>query len=146
LDEVVKYCQIIAYAAATIGIIFTAFTYRNSNKVKRGEWLKSLFEKFYESENFHEVRRKIEYDGLQIFLYNKEKIVEENEEKLVDYLNFFEFIAILEKRGHINKEEIKDMFGYYLAKMKENNFLTKYLTEYGFENIENLLKKSFLNK
>jgi hypothetical protein len=118
LDEIVKYGQIIAYAAAAFSFVFSAFTYHNNNKVKRGEWLKSLFEKFYELDKFHEVRKEIEYDRVKTFLYKKEKINEEHEEKLVDYLNFFELIAILEKKGHIKKEEIKDMFGYYLIKIK----------------------------
>jgi len=39
-EDVVKYFQVAAYSAATIGIIFTAISYNKNNKIKRGEWLK----------------------------------------------------------------------------------------------------------
>jgi len=38
-----------------IGIYIAAINYRSQRVIKKAEWLQSLFEKFYESENYKEV-------------------------------------------------------------------------------------------
>lgn len=142
LDEIVKIFQITAYVAATFGIIITVYTYYNNNKVKRGEWLKELFEKFYENNSFSEVRENIEYDSLKSFLEIDDKGMatnKKNEEKFVNYLNFFEFIAILQFRNHIKDDEVKDMFEYFINKLNDVPFITRYINQFGFGNLEKLL-------
>ena len=144
LNEIIKYCQIGAYLAASIGIIFTVFTYRNNTRIKRGEWLKDLFDKFYRESNFITVRMVIEYNRMNTFLdIDTEGIPtnEENEETLVNYLNFFEFISILIKRGHLRNDEVKDLFGYYLQTLNSQRFIKNYISEFGFENLETLLSR-----
>lgn len=142
LDTIVKIAQIAAYTFGGLSLVITALAYRKSNKVKRGEWLKSLYEKFYEAEAFKSIRREIEYDRLHSFLALDEKEVptnEESEEKLVDYLNFFEFIASLQNRQHIKKEEVEDLFNYYFQKLHDSAFLRKYINGNGFENLAKVL-------
>jgi hypothetical protein len=115
LDNWVKCFQIDAYIAAISGIGFTAIGYFKNNKLKRGEWLKTLFEKFYEQEKFKEIRREIEYGSLEKYLMidSGGKLTNiENEEELVNHLNFFEFIAALLKYQQISQLEINDMFGF----------------------------------
>ena len=149
LDDVVKYAQILGYSFATIGIIISAYTYKKNIKIKRGEWLKNLFEKFYSETYFGEIRRNIEYNTLPDFLAvdtakmptdEKEKF-EKREESFVNYLNFFEFISMLIRQKHINFSESDDMFGYYLKKMNSSQSVKNYIIKYGFENLENILNR-----
>jgi hypothetical protein len=132
LDNWVKCFQIGAYIAAIGGIGFTAIGYFKNNKLKRGEWLKTLFEKFYEREKFKEIRREIEYGSLEKYLMidsgGKPTNIK-NEEELVNYLNFFKFIAALLKYQQISQLEINDMFGYYLKSIRKNTFLSSYIKD-----------------
>ncbi len=144
LDCWVKVAQIVVYTATTIGILVSAFSYFKNNKVKRGEWLKALYEKFFESDNYKEIRREIEYDRLNSFLDIDNKGMaqnEINEEKLVDFLNFFEFISVLQIKKHVSESEVKDLFGYFITALKKNEFIRKYIQQFGFENLDKILIK-----
>jgi hypothetical protein len=142
IDNLVKIAQFAVYLLTSAGICLSVFTYLKNNKVKRGEWLKSLYEKFFEAGSYKKIRREIEYERLGIFLGLNDKEIatnEENEEQLVDFLNFFDFISSLQIKGHIKKDEVKDLFGYYLQKLKENKFIAFYIKTYGFENLSTVL-------
>ncbi|MFN0082421.1 MAG: hypothetical protein ACKVOM_07855 [Ferruginibacter sp.] len=144
LEILVKLAQIVGFILAGISLVFTAVTYIKNNKLKRGEWLKSLFEKFYEGKTFSKIRKEIEYERIGVYLElneNGDVKSEENEEELVDYLNFFEFIATLVKNGHLRKGEVNQMFGYFLKAINKNDFLKNYLIKYDFENLDELLKE-----
>ncbi len=143
ITDIVPYAQVFAFTAAGGSLIFSAFTYYKNNKVKRGEWLKTLFEKFFEADKFSEVRRQIEYETLEVYLEVDIKGMcanKENEEKLVNYLNFFELIAVLQLRGHINKEEVNDLFAYFIKSINKNAFIRRYINQFDFENLEKLLR------
>jgi hypothetical protein len=143
-DYVVKYFQIAAYTAATLGIIFTAISYNKNNKIKRGEWLKSLFEKFFEEGTFSEVRQVIEYEKISTFLeldVKKMATNQRNEELLVNYLNFFEFVSVLVKNNHVTRDEVIDLFEYYLAAIQKNQFIMQYISQFGFKNLYKLLNE-----
>ncbi len=45
------------WGLTSMGLWFAWLTYRKDQKIKRGEWLKSLFEKFYENDRYKEVRK-----------------------------------------------------------------------------------------
>ena len=62
LEVLVKIAQIVGFVLAGVSLVFTAITYFKNNKLKRGEWLKSLFEKFYEGKMFSKIRKEIEYE------------------------------------------------------------------------------------
>ena len=144
LEVLVKIAQIVGFVLAGVSLVFTAITYFKNNKLKRGEWLKSLFEKFYEGKMFSKIRKEIEYEWIGIYLEvneNGEVKNEENEEELVDYLNFFEFISTLVVNGHLRKSEVNQMFGYFLKAINRNGFLKNYLVKYDFENLNELLKE-----
>jgi uncharacterized protein YebE (UPF0316 family) len=141
LDDVVKIAQILAFGTGTIGILVSLFTYLKNNKVKRGEWLKSLYEKFYESEIYKDVRKTIGYEKVSEYLglhTDGQVMNEDNEEKLINYLNFFEFIATLLKRKYIKQQEVEDLFDYYFRKIKADKFIKENYIEkegYGFEKL-----------
>ena len=143
LEILVKVAQIVGFILAGVSLVFTAVTYFKNNKLKRGEWLKSLFEKFYEGKIFSKIRKEIEYERIETFVglnANGEIKNEENEEELVDYLNFFEFISTLVKNGHLKKNEVNQLFGYFLKAINKNIFLKSYLVKNDFENLDELLK------
>ncbi len=144
LNDIVPWAQLVGYLVAGIALIISALSFRRNNRVKRGEWLKALHEKFFESDIYKKVRKEIDYDRLDTFLdtdVNGDARNEDNEEKLVDYLNFFEFISVLQLRGHITKEEVNDLFGYYFGIIQSNVFLRKYFKRYGFENLTKMLNE-----
>jgi hypothetical protein len=41
------------------------------------------------------------------------KLVSEEPFEFTDYLNFFEFVAVLWKSGQLKPDEIEDLFRYY---------------------------------
>lgn len=148
IKDILPYLQALSFVAAAGSLAVAAYTYYQNNKVKRGEWLKALFEKFYEENKFSEVRMHIEYDTLEEYLEPDEKKEPKNkinEELMVNYLNFFEFISILNIRKYISDEEVKLMFRYYIKKIGENRYLraTNYLKNYDFENLEKLTEKKY---
>ncbi|MEO7313036.1 MAG: hypothetical protein ABIX01_21800 [Chitinophagaceae bacterium] len=65
------------------------------------------------------------------------------EEKLTDFLNFFEFMATLEKLGHLKPSEIEALFAYYLVRIKKSQSCVKYIQDYGFKNLSKLLQNTF---
>ena len=102
-----------------------------------------MYEKFFEQKEFAIVRREIEYSRLSSFLKlndNEDTLDEANEEELVNYLNFFEFIAMLQISSQLKLDDVNNLFGYYLKSINRNNFLKEYLTKYDFENLIELLK------
>ena len=65
----------------------------------------------------------------------------ELEEKLFDYLNFFQFIASLWRIGQVSIREINLMFEYYICLLGEFHFLMKFIRDEGFEGLAELVSK-----
>ena len=148
MNDLLPYLQGIAALATAGSLIFAAITYYKNNKVKRGEWLKALFEKFFEDNKFSEVRMHLEYDTIEQYLavnVNRDPTDKKNEELMVNYLNFFEFISVLNIKKYITDEEVKLMFRYYVKKIREDKYLNevKYLETYDFENLIMLMNKKY---
>ena len=145
INNLLPIFQVLSYFAAAGAFVFTAYTYFRNNKVKRGEWLKALYEKFFEAEQYKEIRKEIDYKRLHIYLKLDEKAEIQNdtgEEKLADFLNFFEFISILQHRNHISKDEVNDLFGYYFDIIKGDKFLKNYTQKFGFEHLTKKLNEN----
>jgi hypothetical protein len=138
-----EWTQLLSYLLSGIGIILAGSTYYYNRKLKRAEWLKSLFEKFYQNSDYKDVRKWIDFDKddklLQIALSEDKGHV--NEEKLADFLNFFEFIATLESEHQITLSEIRKLFAYYIKLIKTTPKCTEYIVEFEFKNLQILLSK-----
>ena len=52
-----EWIDIIFEALALISVYIAAISYRRQRIIRKGEWLKSLFEKFYENPTYKDVRR-----------------------------------------------------------------------------------------
>ena len=68
---------------------------RKGLRVRRAEWLASLYEKFYERSELKEVREILDCKGGRSEAIDK--VVSEEPPAFSDYLNFFEFVAVLRK-------------------------------------------------
>jgi hypothetical protein len=144
MNQVFKdWVDIIYKAAVAIGVIIAALNYRNQTKTKRAEWLRTLFEKFYENENYKEIRKWIESDEICTKINLTDVTISEADEKFTDYLNFFEFIATLESEGQLKEKDVRNLFDYYLRKLKTSAICIDWIErkDYGFEKLRTLLKK-----
>lgn len=142
-QKILSWIQIVFYATATLGVIISWRTFLANQKVRRGEWLKSLFEKFYENESFKEVRKWIESGEVDKKINLDEISVTQNEEKLADYLNFFEFIATLQSDGQLKSTDVSNLFDHYLKKIRKSKVCVNWIDrdDYGFEKLRILLQK-----
>ena len=123
-----------------LGFFIAAFSYRNQVKIRQAEWLKSLFEKFYEGATYKDVRSWLDYGVLHERLTDADATRrQQNEEKFTDFLNFFEFIGVLHSRGHLPLEQVWDVFDYYLEKIKADADCREWIEKYGFEKLKGLL-------
>jgi len=134
--------KLIAGTAALVAVLVGVFNYRAQTKLKQAEWLKSLFEKFFENSTYKEVRIWLEYGRLHERLMVEETAQRElNEEKFTDFLNFFEFIGVLYSRRHLTIGQVSDVFDYYLRKIDADPDCRKWISEYSFEKLGALLEQ-----
>jgi hypothetical protein len=139
MEELKTFGQLAFWLVSSVGITVAALTYFFNLRLKQAEWLKSLFEKFYESVNYKEVRRWIDFNRIEEELNDDEDGTKE--EKFADFLNFFEFIAILEKLKQLNISKIRDLFSYYLKLIDNNSYCRNYIKEHGYKNLAKFLEK-----
>jgi hypothetical protein len=137
LEWVIK---LAAGVGAFVAVVVAVVNYRAQTRLKQAEWLKSLFEKFFENSNYKEVRKWLEYGQLHSRLTVEDQQLREiNEEKFTDFLNFFEFIAVLYARKHLTGEQVSDVFDYYLKKIKSDEDCQLWIDQYSFEKLKALL-------
>jgi hypothetical protein len=142
-----QWVQACFYLVAAIGIWLSWKTFNSNQRLRRAEWLRSLFEKFYESPNYKEVRRWLDFEDLlqkelgNDILQFRNDADHLKEEKLSDYLNFFEFIAALEKSKQLSLNEIKLLFAYYLDRIKQTPICLDYIQRFNYRNLSNLLER-----
>ncbi len=127
------FIQYLSLLFSVVSILLATLTYYRNMRLKRAEWLRSLFEKFYETDKYKAIRFRLD---------NTEALQKQGleEEMLVDYLNFFEFIASLHKLGQIRKEEVLMLFRYYLKLIENQVDIRTYIAENGFENLDRFLR------
>lgn len=96
MDQTTKdWIDISIKALALGGVYIAAINYRGQRIIKKGEWLQSLFEKFYESDNYKEVRRWIDNNEIEKKIRLNDTFISDEKKRFTDFLNFFEFIAHL---------------------------------------------------
>lgn len=120
-----------------------AYTYRRNSKLRRAEWLYSLFEKFFCEDKYADIRQIIDYAKTAELNKLKQALSTHDntllEEKLVNYLNFFEFIANLWLLKQVPFNEIKMMFDYYIRRLGDHDFIVDYIKSNGFEGLVKLM-------
>ena len=132
--------KIVGALGTGAGVLVAAFNYRSQTKIKRAEWVKSLFEKFFETPTYKEVRVWLDYGELHEKLsVADDKERRANEEKFTDFLNFFEFIGVLYSRHQLSFDQVYEVFDYYLRKIKDDADCRQWIDKYGFEKLKALL-------
>lgn len=133
----------IAIATVTGGAV-TIYTYWKNSGLKRAEWLYQLYEKFYEADYYKEMRHIIDYEREDQIGKLRNGIENDCEdeliESLVDYLNFFEFIASLWKLNQLPINEIGMVFEYYILRISDYDFLNQFLIDESFDHLPELIQ------
>ncbi len=119
--------------------------YFRSVRTRRAEWLLSLFQSFYEGPSYVRTRAILDSDPrtssdlsrLESDIRNRSE--GQNVEAFINYLNCFEFVAVLRKQKQLRQTEICDLFKYYLQNLKKLPFVTEYVKNQGFERLDRLL-------
>lgn len=140
LDQFREWAQT---SVIVIGAVMALMTYRRDAKLRRSEWLYRLYQQFYENDRFDPVRRILDYEPeeeirqLSTDIDNMDGT--DSHEAFVDYLNFFEFIAVQLKNKNIRRDEVLDMFDYYIRRLGDHAFVVSYMRTYGYENLDHLV-------
>jgi hypothetical protein len=140
--------DVLAPAITAVGGLIAAFwavlVYRSNARVRRAEWLATLYEKFYEeNESLKNIREQLDCDESES---PEIETLDAEGSGFSDYLNFFEFVAVLERSGQLTTSEIEDLFGYYLDCLERCAPVRHYIGEKGYEQLDRLLRKRAANK
>jgi gamma-glutamylcyclotransferase (GGCT)/AIG2-like uncharacterized protein YtfP len=107
LELIKTLATVIAAAAAVWGI----YVYFSNSRLRRAEWLASLYEKFYERSDLKDIREALDCEGGESA--DISRFFRDEPREFTDYLNFFEFVAVLQKARQLTKDEIEALFCYY---------------------------------
>jgi hypothetical protein len=134
---------IITLLIGGVSAYFAVSTYRRNGNLERVKWLSNLYEKFYEKEDLKEIRDKLDETEDSEKLKAINELVEKEDTKFNDYLNFFEFVAFLKKSDQLNLDEVKAIFEYPLIYLEKHEKVRKYIEDKskGYENLDELLKE-----
>lgn len=129
--------QASTYIAAIVAAILSLYQYRRNSLHERTKWLFELYQRFYGQLTFRDMRVRLD-ERKTDFLHGGEgeKLLPE----LDDFLNFFEFIAFLQRRKEIKSDEIVAMFSYPLQTIGKNPDVMSYVREYDYGELDRLLK------
>ena len=128
----------LATIVGAVAALWAIYVYFTNSRLRRAEWLASLYEKFYERPDLKEIREILdceENDSADIT-----KLVREEQSNFSDYLNFFEFVAVLQNSRQLRKAEIEDLFGYYLGCLENCPAVRNYIARKGYEQLDKLLR------
>jgi hypothetical protein len=131
--------EIIYYVAASIAALGALIVYQKNSKFERARWASQLYESFYQKDNLKGIRDKLDCptDSDEV-----KQLVAREDSQFTDYLNFFEFIAFLNKK-QLGDSEVEDLFGYYLNCLSRHADVREYVVnlQNGYEGIAKLIEK-----
>ncbi|HEX9304199.1 MAG TPA: hypothetical protein VGA31_07090 [Thermoanaerobaculia bacterium] len=137
--------ETIALALAVAAAFLAWLTFWTNLKVRRVEWLSRLYESFYVRPELKAIRATLDYPGPKLDRLHYCIVSDPDNsaelEPLVDYLNFFEFIAVLKRMSQLSEKEIRLIFGYYLGELAKDSVVLKFCRDGGFKNLLALLGK-----
>lgn len=152
-NEWQAFANIILAIAAVIGGVWALFNYQKSRRTAAAHWLHSLYKDFYFEERFAAVRVQLEFHFTKhieplierMNLAPEEEVDDKNVETLRNldgFLNYFEYIAYLEKEKQLKRKDREALFQYWfdLIKSPEHSTLRRYLLQWGYENLVSIGK------
>lgn len=131
--------QIIAALGTLVAAIYALWIYRRNSRLERSRWASTLYEKFYETGHYKKMRELLDVPADADHI---NEIVIREEPDFTDYLNFFEYVAILTRSGQLRDENVRDLFGYYLDCLKRHERVRKYIGNptNGYEKLDQFLR------
>lgn len=132
-----------ATLAASISFGFGVLQYRHTQRLRRAEWLHTLYTSFYEGRQYRYIRELVDgrhRNAGEPALHAVTRLGKESE--LDDYLNFFEFIAGLRVLGQMRRSDALSMFEYWIQRLKADQQIVDYVNRFGYENLSKLLVKT----
>lgn len=153
-DRLVELGSFLALSGGFVAL----FTYLQTQKIKRLEWLLQLFHRYMDEKKFRRIRYIIvfrvqpEYTQLRDLMQHRaerkvDRPVSEFDNSLImdmdDYLNFFELIATLWKKQELRRSEIETLYHDYIKYLWQIDFTHAYITNWGFESLTRLATELF---
>ena len=127
--------------AAFLALV-TAFVayrvYRFNSRLECAKWLNTLYEKFYEKDELKKARDILDCDSGES--PGVEELLQSESKEFTDYLNFFEFVAVLGKSKQLAEGGVEDLFGYYLNCLAKSRRVRAYIADKakGYEHLDRL--------
>ena len=112
---------------AALSVAIASLTYWRNSKLERARWLASLYRKFYEALDLKVIREILDCGAPNS--PEVTKLVEEQDARFTDYLNFFEFTAYLKACGQLSQKDVAALFDYYLRVLGKHEAVRKYVLE-----------------
>jgi hypothetical protein len=126
LDKWKVIVEITYHVSTIIAALGALWIYRRNSRLERARWATTLFEKFYETERYKEVRKSLDTDADSAQV---SELVIKEDDKFTDYLNFFEFVAFLEESKQLRKQEVEALFGYFLDCLQRHSRVKTYIND-----------------
>jgi hypothetical protein len=96
---------------AAVSVAVGAAAYWRNSRLERARWLSSLYSKFYEALDLKMIRETLDCSSPNSPAV--QKLVQDEDARFTDYLNFFEFMAYLKACGQLSAKDVGAMFDYY---------------------------------
>jgi len=128
--------KVFATVVGVVAALWGIYVYFLNSRLRRAQWLASLYEKFYERPDLKGVRETLDCEGAES--PNVRQLIQDEPSQFTDYLNFFEFVAVLQKSGQLTNEEIEDLFRYYLDCLERLRAIREYIAAKGYEQLDKI--------
>ena len=140
LESLASIFTILGVIAGIVGFIVTYQEYKRNQLIKRAEFYTKLFETLFKDPTYTEIREELDsYEYSEEYYGELEKKLKARGGKLfaqmTNYLNFLEYVMVLEKNKVITHADVIDLLDYYLTTLAKNRVAKKYIEELGFENL-----------
>jgi len=112
---------------AAISVVIGALAYWRNSRLERARWLSALYSKFYEAIDLRMIREILDCSRPNDPAVRK--LVEDQDPRFTDYLNFFEFMSYLNACGQLSQRDIAALFDYYLRVLSKHDDVRKYVLD-----------------
>jgi hypothetical protein len=116
---------------------FGLYNYIKNVQTKRAEFIYKLHTDFFVSATYKKVRSVLDSEDKE----ERERYVTEEPEEFTDFLNFFELVAYLEKRGDLSMQDVLALLEYYLQLLCKHKAIREYIEKpsNGFGELDRVL-------
>ncbi len=137
---IVSHRDALTLLIGAVAAAFGLYNYIKNVQTKRAEFIYKLHTDFFVSQTYKEVRSILDSDD-ESSGEERERYIAEEPEEFTDFLNFFELVAYLQKRGDLSTKDVEALLGYYLSLLSDHKPIRRYIGNQanGFEELNRLL-------